>query len=273
MTWKSFPRSGQVPVSGSPGTQAPPPAAPPCTWLPVSRPPHGSDGCQGPGRHASVQETKEMPRSRAFPRWLGHFVSLLTFFFPATVHVQYYSMSLRRAARRSDIYMIYGAPTSPAPTRHCTVTALQPACSLCRTLCWTLQLALEGAPESSASVPLARILSHGCTQLQGRSGVARHLAQPRPATGPGAWSGGLCGEVCATRRSVWAGARRGPGAPAQHTEPALCHTWAECSPWLAEACAAWRRRASSAGTRGCGLGVPVTVSRGDAQACGLVPWP
>lgn len=232
-------------------------------WVPGPRP---SCLCSGNKR-------KKCQEAELFPGGSATLFSSLTFFFPATVHVQYYSMSSRRAAWRSDIYMIYGAPTSPAPARHCTVTALQPARSLCRTLCWTPQLALEEAPESSASAPLARILSHGCTQLQGRSGVARHLAQPRPATGPGAWSGGLCGEVCATRRSVWAGARRGPGAPAQHTEPALCHTWAARSPWLAEACAAWRRQASSAGTRGCGRGVPVAVSRGDAQACGLVPWP
>lgn len=150
--------------------------------------------------------------------------SLLTFFFPATVHVQYYSMSLRRAARRSDIYMIYGAPTSPAPARHCTVTALQPARSLCRTLCWTPQLALEEAPESSASAPLARILSHGCTQLQGRSGVARHLAQPRPATGPGAWSGGLCGEVCAhTAVGVGRGQTRPRGPCPAHGASPLPH--------------------------------------------------
>lgn len=143
-----------------------------------------------PSRLCSGNERKKCRGAELFPGGSATLFSLLTFFFPATVHVQYYSMSLRRAARRSDIYMIYGAPTSPAPARHCTVTALQPARSLCRTLCWTPQLALEEAPESSASAPLARILSHGCTQLQGRSGVARHLAQPRPATGPGAWSGG-----------------------------------------------------------------------------------
>lgn len=177
-----------------------------------------------PSRLCSGNERKKCQEAELFPGGSATLFSLLTFFFPATVHVQYYSMSLRRAARRSDIYMIYGAPTSPAPARHCTVTALQPARSLCRTLCWTPQLALEEAPESSASAPLARILSHGCTQLQGRSGVARHLAQPRPATGPGAWSGGLCGEVCAhTAVGVGRGQTRPRGPCPAHRASPLPH--------------------------------------------------
>ena len=55
----------QVPSQGGLGLQSHRrprhlcPAPPPCTWLSVSRSPHGSDCCQSPSHHTSVQEAEK----------------------------------------------------------------------------------------------------------------------------------------------------------------------------------------------------------------------
>lgn len=105
VTWKFLSLSGRVSVSGPPETQAPLPAPRPCTWLPVSRPPHGSDGCQGPGHHTSVQETKskkgrgqtglsQVRQLLCFPRL--HFFQLQLTFSIILYEFQVHSTAVRR---------------------------------------------------------------------------------------------------------------------------------------------------------------------------------